>query len=521
MGSSHGLAARPATVERLSHRLTPGEAFDAFARLRHPFFLDSGLGDGRLGRFSFLGAEPVAVLSGKGRSLRLRGEEAEQRWRGNPFDALRALLDQHRVPPGEAPIPFTGGLVGYLAYDLCHFVERLPRTAIDDIGLPDLHFALYDAVAAYEHATGQWYAASLAGEERIGWLDGLLASAPGGKERQGAGSRGMTNDGMTNDESMTNAECRMRDEESTQSRRGLDASSHSSFVIRHSSLDSPASRGPLRLNFTRESYLAAIRRAKDYIAAGDIFQVNLSQRFETDLAVPPAELYRRLRRVNPAPFAAYLSLGPEGAILSSSPERFLEVAGGHVETRPIKGTRPRGATPAEDQRLAAELLASPKDAAELTMIVDLERNDLGRVCDYGSVVVTEHKALEAYASVFHLVSTIEGQLHRGRGLVDLLKAAFPGGSITGAPKVRAMEIIDELEPTQRSVYTGSLGYIGLDGTMDLNIAIRTILVRGGRAFFQVGGGIVADSDPAAEYQETLDKGQRLFHALGRDGGPPG
>jgi len=480
MGMSPGvrrpLCGGPATVVRLSHRLTPGEAFDSFARLAHPFFLDSGPGDGRLGRFSFLGARPAAILSGKGRALRLRDEGGEQLWRGNPFEAIRTLLDRHRVLPGQAPIPFTGGLVGYLAYDLCHFVERLPRTAIDDIGLPDLRFGLYDAVAAYEHATGQWYAASLAGEEPIAWLDGLLASSERGRQ-DGGGT----------------------------------AEPDGCFAA------FPASQGPLRLNFTREAYLAAIARAKEYIAAGDIFQVNLSQRFETEIAVPPAELYRRLRRVNPAPFAAYLALDEGCAVLSSSPERFLRVADGRVETRPIKGTRPRGATPAEDRRLAAELLASPKDAAELTMIVDLERNDLGRVCDYGSVAVTEHKVLEAYASVFHLVSTVEGRLHPGRDLVDLLKAAFPGGSITGAPKVRSMEIIDELEPTQRGVYTGSIGWIGLDGTMDLNIAIRTILVRGGRAFFQVGGGIVADSDPAAEYQETLDKGERLFRALGREG----
>jgi len=466
MGASHGLVVGPALVESLPHSVAPGDAFDVFCRLRYPFFLDSGLPSARLGRFSFLGAEPLAVLCCRGRSIRLWEGGGEQQWEGNPFEALRELLARRRLPPADKPIPFVGGVVGYLGYDLCHFIERLPRTAVDDIRLPDMHFALYDHVAAYDHEAGQWYAASAGGEERIARLEGLLASAA-------------------------------RDERFA----GL-----------------PASRGPICANFARDAYLAAIRRAKDYIAAGDIFQVNLSQRFEATIAVPPAELYRRLRRANPAPFAAYLSLDDDdGAVLSSSPERFLKVVGDRVETRPIKGTRPRGATPAEDRRLAAELLASIKDAAELTMIVDLERNDLGRVCDYGSVVVAEHKALEAYASVFHLVSTVEGRLHEGRDLVDLLKATFPGGSITGAPKIRSMEIIDELEPTQRSVYTGSIGYIGLDGTADLNIAIRTILVRGNRAFFQVGGGIVADSDPAAEYQETLDKGQRLFEALGHRG----
>ena len=458
-----GTLSGSAVVEAIGGRVSPAVAFDAFCGLPYPFFLDSGLADARLGRFSFLGAEPSLVVSAKGRSVRLWENGFERQLTGSPFHVLRSLLERHRVGASEAPVPFIGGFVGYLAYDLCHFVERLPRTAADDTAFPDMHFALYDSLAAYDHAAGRWYGVSLVGEEPIERIEALLASAAPDEACAGR----------------------------------------------------PASTGPLSANFTRDAYLAAVRRAKDYIAAGDIFQVNLSQRFETAVSVPPAELYRRLRQANPAPFAAYLGLDAEGAaVLSSSPERFLKVTGRHVETRPIKGTRPRGRTADEDRRLAAELLASPKDSAELTMIVDLERNDLGRVCDYGSVAVTEHKAVEPYASVFHLVSTVEGRLHEGRDLVDLLKATFPGGSITGAPKIRAMEIIDELEPTQRSVYTGSIGYIGLDGTMDLNIAIRTILVRGERAFFQVGGGIVADSDPAAEYQETLDKGRRLFAALG-------
>lgn len=468
----NGLAA----VEALGHRVAPERAFNAFASRPHAFFLDSGVSDPRLGRYSFLGAEPLLVVSAKGREASVREGGLERRLSGNPFQLLRDLLAEQGGRGGRglrphgagAQVPFLGGFVGYLGYDLCHFVERLPRTASDDIGLPDMHLALYGRLAAYDHAVGRWYGVSLEGEEGIAEIDAMLARA---EEAEPVSS-------------------------------------------------GPASVGRLRANFARDEYLAAIGRAKEYIAAGDIFQVNLSQRFETELAVGPAELYRRLRRANPAPFAAYLAIdGEDAAVLSSSPERFLKVTGRHVETRPIKGTRPRGQTPAEDARLAAELAASPKDAAELTMIVDLERNDLGRVCDYGSVAVTEHKAVEAYASVFHLVSTVEGELHAGRDIVDLLKATFPGGSITGAPKIRAMEIIDELEPTQRSVYTGAVGYIGLDGTMDLNIAIRTILVKGGRAFFQVGGGIVADSDPAAEYQETLDKGRRLFAALGQSHEP--
>ncbi|NQT87703.1 aminodeoxychorismate synthase component I [bacterium] len=450
-------------TERLTSRVDPGDALGAFCGRPYAFFLDSGAGDGRLGRFSFLGAEPRAVLSSKGHAIRLWEDGRLCEWEGNPFQALRDLAARAPRVEARGPLPFVGGLVGALGYDLCHFVERLPRTAVDDMGLPDLHVALYDRVAAYDHGTGEWLAASLCGSEGIAWVAARLAEAapaPPLARRTG---------------------------------RLTAARSH----------------------FTRDAYLAAVRRAKDYIAAGDIFQVNLSQRFEGDVDESAADLYRRLRRANPAPFSAYLALDhSDGAILCSSPERFLRVAGGRVETRPIKGTRPRGATPADDERLADELLASAKDDAELNMIVDLERNDLGRVCNYGSVTVTRHKALERYASVSHLVSTIEGRLHPRHDVVDLLRATFPGGSITGAPKVRAMEIIDELEPTQRGFYTGSIGYISADGATDLNIAIRTILLHRGRAWFQVGGGIVADSDPAAEYQETLDKGQRLFQALG-------
>ena len=264
--------------------------------------------------------------------------------------------------------------------------------------------------------------------------------------------------------------------------------------------------------FTHEGYLKAVEAVREYIKAGDIFQANLSQRFEADMPVPPYELYRRLRRINPAPFAGYLNFDGV-AVVSASPERFLRLQKGVVETRPIKGTRPRGKDRGEDERLALELVQSIKDKAEHMMIVDLERNDLGRVCRYGTVRVSELMALEKYSTVFHLTSTIEGHLRPGKSAIDLLKATFPGGSITGAPKVRAMEIIDELEPTRRSVYTGSIGYIGFDGGLDLNIVIRTILVKGGRAYFQVGGGVVYDSDPEGEYIETLDKARALIRAL--------
>jgi para-aminobenzoate synthetase component 1 len=267
-------------------------------------------------------------------------------------------------------------------------------------------------------------------------------------------------------------------------------------------------------NFIKDEYLRAVERAKGYIAAGDIYQVNLSQRFSTAAPADAVSLYRALRGINPAPFSAFLGIGDK-AVLSSSPERFMKLRGRRAETRPIKGTRPRREGDGKFNALMrAELLASEKDAAELAMIVDLERNDLGRVSEYGSVRVAEPRVIEEYPTVCHLVATVESRLRPDVDALGLIQASFPGGSITGAPKIRAMEIIDDLEPTRRGVYTGSIGYIGFDGNMDTNIVIRTITISGGRAYFQVGGGIVADSEPEAEYQETLDKGRALFRTLG-------
>jgi para-aminobenzoate synthetase component 1 len=365
--------------------------------------------------------------------------------------------------------------VGYFSYDLCHFIEHLPSTAIDDLQLPECYFAFYDCTLTFDHLENKAYIVST----------------------------GFPN--LEEDRKMARARERL---EETKER--LLTTPYP--VISASQPNREAQGIALQTNFTPQGYLRAVERIRDYIAAGDVFQVNLSQRFETDLPIPPYELYRHLRHINPAPFAAYLNFD-EAIILSASPERFLKVRGDLVETRPMKGTRPRGCSTAEDMTLAAELLTSTKDKAENVMIVDLERNDLGRVCRYGSVRVKELLTLEKYATVFQLTSLVEGRLPPDKTRIDLLKACFPGGSITGAPKVRAMEIIDELEPTRRSIYTGSLGYLSFSGKMDLNIAIRTLLVKDKRAYFQVGGGIVYDSDPEREYQETLDKAKALFEAL--------
>jgi para-aminobenzoate synthetase component 1 len=264
--------------------------------------------------------------------------------------------------------------------------------------------------------------------------------------------------------------------------------------------------------FSRSAYLDAVERTREYIRSGDIYQANISHRMARPFVEHPFTLYASLARCNPAPFAAYFDIGP-AVVVSASPERFVRLQGGHVETRPIKGTAPRGRSPDDDAALQAMLLKSEKDRAENVMIVDLLRNDLSKVCRWHTVRVAELCVLESYAGVHHLVSTVTGRLRPGLGPVDLLRAVFPGGSITGAPKIRAMEVIAELEPTRRNVYSGAIGYIGFDGTMDTNIAIRTFIVTRGTAFFPVGSGIVMDSDPSREYSETLAKAQALLAAL--------
>jgi para-aminobenzoate synthetase component 1 len=461
-------------VEEVFTPLTAPELFELVKDNPYSFFLDSGMDPQRLGRYSFLGSEPFLVISSRGSEITLiRGQEHEVQ-HGNPFDAIGKLLELYKLDHCPVPVPFLGGAVGYFSYDLCHFIERLPSTVIDDLKLPESYFAFYDVIMAFDHLAGKAY---------------LIAT---GFPEMEEGQR------------LRRARIRLEEMK--------DWLRHSHSVIAVSRSPEQSEGITLKSNFSPEEYIKAVNRVREYIAAGDVFQVNLSQRFEADLEIPPYELYKRLKTINPAPFASYLNF-PGVAIVSASPERFLKVQGDRVETRPIKGTRPRGRDPVEDQSLAQELTHSIKDRAENLMIVDLERNDLGRVCRYGTVKVTELAILETFPTVFHLTSTVLGKLRRGKSNIDLLKATFPSGSITGAPKVRAMEIIDELEPTKRSVYTGSIGYLSFNENMDINIVIRTFLVKEGKAYFQVGGGIIYDSDSEAEYMETLDKAKALIQAL--------
>lgn len=458
-------------MERALQRTLVERGCRPFAYLRavadqpYPVLLESSLRGTPLGVYSVLCWEPfrkvvcqdggvvAEELRSGARTPRLRSGQAVLT--GDPFRALAEEFNRYAVavPPGF-DLPFAGGAVGYFSYDLRHRIERLPSWCDYDVAVPEFVLCFYDRALIFDHRRNV--------TEWVG-LDGADDEVPAPVEDRG-----------------------------------------------------PQEVEPVALesNFTRDEYLAAVRRAKEYIAAGDIFQVNLSQRFSGQCPSDGLAVYSRLRQVNPAPFAAYLKY-PDFEIISSSPERFLLVEGSRVTTRPIKGTRPRReGDEVFNRRMVEELSGSAKDHAELTMIVDLERNDLGRVCNYGTVHVAEHAVIERYQTVFHLVSTVTGELYRKEhDEFSLIKATFPGGSITGAPKIRAMEIIEELEPHARGVYTGAIGYVSFHGRMDLNIVIRTMVKKDDRIHFHVGGGIVADSDPVLEYEETLHKGRALFEAL--------
>ena len=486
------------TVIELTEAPDPARCCEQLAGLPYRLFLDSATPGARLGRYSFLTADPIAVVRSTGARTECL-DAAGSGWRDLSGDVLAevgALLQPHRRAEVEGLPPFQGGAAGYLAYDWGRVLERLPPSRHDDLALPDAVFGIYDWVIAWDHPASRAWLISTGmpatdEDERVrrsavraaAVLERLRGQAPEASPTPGAGHpfRGAS-------------------------------SNAPSYPVTGGWWDS---RLDVRSSFTRAAYLEAVARVREYILAGDIFQTNLSQRFEASLAEDPWDLYRRMRTRNAAPFAAFFET-PDVSIVSASPERFLRVDhGGKVETRPIKGTMPRGFGPEHDGALGQALSESAKDRAENLMIVDLMRNDLSRVCRPGTVRVPELFALEHYATVHHLVSTVVGELAPGRDALDLLRAAFPGGSITGAPKVRAMEIIAELEPSQRSVYCGSLGYCSVTGALDTSIAIRTVIAPAGhdRVYFSAGGGIVADSDPEQEYRETLHKARGMIDAL--------
>lgn len=434
-------------------------------------FFDSALPHETLGRYSFIMADPFHRLVADGDRVTLDGAAVQ----GDPFTALADVMARYPLEGMPDLPPFQGGVAGSFGYGLRHHVERVPRHRRDDQDIPDLLLGAYDLVVAIDHVAGK------------GWLisSGLPAT---GVDRQ------------------KRAEARIAWALDLHARAG-DMPDISNWAI------------AARPELTGSEHKAMVRKTIDYIEAGDIYQANITQRFRARLhaGIDRLDLYRALRCRNPATFAAFIEFD-DVALLSSSPERFLSLRDGQVETRPIKGTRPRGRNSHEDQAFAAELLASEKDRAENLMIVDLLRNDISRVCRMGSVKVPVLWGLESYATVHHLVSVVTGEMLPGKNAVDLLRATFPGGSVTGAPKIRAMEIIAELEPTARGPYCGALGYLGFDGSLDSNIVIRTYCIKGEDLSFQVGGGIVADSDPALELEESLTKAKALIETLASGGG---
>lgn len=431
-------------------------------------------GDGDASRFHILAAQPRLAVLSRGPKIQVFAGEAVFEADTDPFETLEVMLDFFQLPEEHAKIPVYAGLFGYLAYDLKNWIEILPKTAVNDLALPDMCLYAPSVIVVHDRQTQitwkclpRWEKSGAEFiKKRDQVLDMLLNPSSTGRE---AGFQGS---------------------------------------------------GALRPKMEKSYYMEAVQQIKAYIRAGDIYQANFAQRFETDFSGRPFALFKQLLDRAPAPFYAYIQAG-DHHIVSTSPERFLKQSGRSVETRPIKGTRPRGNTGRADQAMRDALLESEKDAAELSMIVDLLRNDLGRAAEGGSVRVAEHRRLESYVNVFHLVSVVTARLRDGQGAVDLIRAAFPGGSITGCPRIRAMEIIDELEPCQRHIYTGAIGYISFHQSMDLSIAIRTATVMGDKLVFSVGGGIVYDSQAADEYQETLHKGRSLADALAPDQGDAG
>jgi anthranilate synthase component I len=448
--------------------------------VRHCFLLESVEGGEHVGRYTFFGGDPFQVVSCRGARITVRRHGKQVEESGNIFEYLGEIAKAYRpeIPPGLPP--FSGGAVGYVSYEAVRVLEKLPPRVEPDVDLADALFMYFSELVAFDHV-----------QHRLFLISNVLTG-------EGKGS------------------LRSKYEQALRRLDELEESLHRPLRLRAS----PRPRGALRLqsNMTRERYESMVERGKEYIRAGDVFQVVLSQRLTVPVRVPPFEVYRALRVVNPSPYLYFLRAG-EATVLGSSPEMLVKISGRRVEYRPIAGTRPRGATEEEDQRLEQELKTDEKEHAEHIMLVDLGRNDLGRVCEYDTVKVREMMFVERYSHVMHLVSSIQGTLRSdaarpaSTNSYAALAACFPAGTLTGAPKVRAMEIIDELEPTRRGLYGGAVLYVDFSGNLNACIAIRTALVKDNRAYLQAGAGIVADSVPALEFQESMNKANAMLKAF--------
>ncbi len=458
---------------------SPEELYPVFAG-RRSFLFESVKGPEKIARFSFIGFEPYMVVRVKDGFVETQTAHKKSLFREKPLKTLGNVLSAYTQAPLPELPPFQGGAAGLLSYDFVHHLERLPCSTFDDLKIPDAHFFIVDRLIAFDH------------RERKAWA----LNCPG------AGREGTQDPASWYDE----AEYLL-----AEICGKIEAAGKEKFPRNAEALEKGIEIIP---GMKKQDYMDMVKKAKEYIAAGDIFQANLSQRISAHIGgLDPWHLYRTLRSINPSPFGGFADFG-EYFIASSSPERLVKVREGVIETRPIAGTRPRGRDFREDEEMRAELLLNEKERAEHIMLIDLERNDLGKVSAYGSVEVDELMITEDYSHVIHIVSNVRGALAGKKTCLDALKATFPGGTITGVPKVRCMEIIDELEPVRRGPYTGSLGYIGFSGNMDMNIIIRTFVIRNGYAYVQAGAGIVADSDPEREYYETLKKAEALMQALG-------
>ena len=472
----------PITHSFVSDLETPVSAFLKVSTPARCFLLESAEQGQRLGRYSFLGIDARVVVSY--RDGRLTVDEDGRRREivcDEPFAAAGDLLQARRTAPLSDLPPLAGGLVGYFGYDLVRRLERLPEPPPDDLGLPEMAFLAADTVLVFDH---------------LKHAITIVANA----QRDADGAI---------DEPYRRAVARIVEVKAQLA--GPVPAPPAEPSRTHYAASAPG-RGQVTSSMSRAAYQAGVARIRDYIAAGDCLQVVLSQRFATPLDVSPFATYRGLRAVNPSPYMYFIAFD-DFALAGSSPEPLVTVQGDKVTTRPIAGTRPRGASESEDRVLMDDLRADEKECAEHVMLVDLGRNDLGRVCAPGTVVVDELMGMERYSHVIHMVSSVSGTLAPGRDALDALKAAFPAGTVSGAPKVRAMEIIDELETVRRGPYAGAIGYLSCSGDLDTCICIRTLVMKDGVAYAQAGAGIVADSDPAREYEETLSKAAALLSAI--------
>ncbi len=466
----------PVYRQLMADILTPVSAFQKIADGPHAFLLESAAGPEKIGRHCFLGASPFALFRSAGGRVEIReGDSVEERESDNPLRDLRDYLHGYRLAHVEGLSPFSCGAVGYMGYDVARFTERLPDCPPDDRGLPDVLFMFFDEILIFDN---------------LDHTIKVVCSA--------------LTDGVRPEQAYERAKGRI---DALIAKLRTPVTDLSDDITPRDDVELPYTS-----NTRKEDYFAGVERCKEYIRAGDIFQVVPSQRLEATTGAAPLDIYRALRVINPSPYMFLLKMD-DLRLVGSSPEVMVGVENRKVRVRPIAGTRWRGETDEEDERLAEELLADPKERAEHVMLVDLGRNDVGRVCRYGTVKVDELMVIEKYSHVMHIVSEVTGELREGLDALDALMACLPAGTLTGAPKVRAMEIIDEFETTKRGPYGGAVGYFDFSGNMDTCITIRTVVLTGGKAYVQAGGGIVTDSVPEREWEETLNKARALLRAI--------